>query len=224
MLPYSVIQFSWKIICSKIYISHKVIENSSNVSKVKSSENIITLWVKQVKWDPPWHKNPLAIDYKILRVDEVSTRSSPVIVLSTEAVIFCGGECQPLIRTLTFKPFTLRQKLQSGALQSWLSSRVYQHVSLFIWLAHSMMKPVKQTLLLSMQTHVCVSVKSQIIMTPALVKLTAHNYPRLFGFIISFAHKNQQYTLVCQWETSTFVRLWIPASVNVWHRVWKANK
>lgn len=73
-------------------------------------------------------------------------------------------------------------------------------------------------------THVCASVKSQIIRAPALIKLTADNYPRLFGFIISSAQKNQQYTLVCQWKTSRFVLLSIPVSVNVWHSVWKANK
>lgn len=171
------------------------------------------------------------IDYKILRVDEVSTQSSPVILLGTEAVIFCYDECQPIIRTLTFKPFTLRHKLQSGALQSWFISRVYRHVSLFTardsltpWWTAVFLKPVKQKLLLSMQTHVCASVKSQIIRAPALIKLTADNYPRLFGFIISSAHKNQQYTLVCQWKTSRFVLLSIPVSVNVWHSVWKANK
>lgn len=100
------------------------------------------------------------IDYKILRVDEVSTQSSPVILLGTEAVIFCYDECQPIIRTLTFKPFTLRHKLQSGALQSWFISRVYRHVSLFTardsltpWWTAVFLKPVKQKLLLSMQTH-----------------------------------------------------------------------
>ncbi len=127
-------------------------------------------------------------------------------------MIYCGGECQLIIRTLTFKPFTLRQKLQSGALQSWFSSRVYQHDSLFTacdsltpWWTAAFVKPVKQTLLLSMQIHGGgTSLKSQIIMAPALVKTNSTQLSQGCLDYNIICTQKQQNTLVCQWETSTF--------------------
>lgn len=132
-------------------------------------------------------------------------------------MILCCSECLTFIRTLTFKPFTHRQRKRSRNFSPQLCRvHVYQHVNLFTardsitpWWTAAFVKPVKQMLLIvwlpSIQIHVCAGVKSQIIVAPLLVKLTAHNYPWLLGFIMSFAHENQQYALVCQWETSSFV-------------------
>ncbi len=159
---------------------------------------------------PPWHKNPLAIDYKILRVDEVWTRSSsPVIVLSTEAVIFCGGECQPLIRTLTFKPVTLRQKLQSGALQSWFSSRV---TSMSVYMTRSLHDEACEanTAAVHANTRVCEHQKSDYNDTGT--RQTNSNTIINAVWIIYHLHTKINTHFVCQWETSSFLLLWIPAS------------